>query len=296
LLRWLVDVQHCPIHVLSTGNIKSVSVTASVMGAGADMIKSLGASTETKHDFVPTLKTSKGRSVIDIAMKTQHVGILRYLINEKHVSVYEVEELELALGAVEALAKAFPVVDGTYDPKMFAEKKRVENGVNNSGISSNVDKRRSDNSGRERKNSATERVAAKSSTIQRSKTADTSPIKARIYSHTVVSPPKEKVLLPRDIHGVHEGVGLYGAIGGYDGNNDDSDGDSGDEEHDTILLEDDNSVCTTVPDICILCREKDVDCVATPCGHQMCCLTCSNQCLRCPICNLECHFIEIYQP
>lgn len=42
-------------------------------------------------------------------MVTRNVGILRYLINEKGASVYEADDLELALGAMEALAKAFPV-------------------------------------------------------------------------------------------------------------------------------------------------------------------------------------------
>ena len=234
------------------------------------------------------------------------------------MSVYEVEDLELALGSVEALVKAFPCVDGIYDRTMFMDNKQLENG-DGSGTNS-AEERKSDSGsggitrGSGRNKPATERVATATKSANkarqgRSNTAGISPKKERIYSHSVVeSSPKEKMFLPRDIHGVqNEGSGLYGAIGGYNGNNDDVDDDSDDdhddddhgnneEEHDTIVLEDDNSVSTTVPDICILCHEKDVDCVATPCGHQMCCLTCSNQCLRCPICNLECHFIEIYQP
>lgn len=53
------------------------------------------------------------------------MGILRYLIHEKNVSVYEVEDLELALGSVEALVKAFPCVDGSYDRTMLMDNKRV---------------------------------------------------------------------------------------------------------------------------------------------------------------------------
>ena len=80
LVRWLVDVQHCPIPVLSTENTnRSIggSVTSSVVGARADMIKSLNetlgssngnSSAKSKHDFVPTLRASNGRSTIDIAM------------------------------------------------------------------------------------------------------------------------------------------------------------------------------------------------------------------------------------
>ena len=41
------------------------------------------------------------------------------------MSVYEVEDLELALGSVEALVKAFPCVDGSYDRTMLMDNKRV---------------------------------------------------------------------------------------------------------------------------------------------------------------------------
>jgi hypothetical protein len=114
LLRWLIDVQYCLIHAESMANAESGGVIFSV----TRMIKSFASNTEKKYVFVPTLKTSKGRSVLDIAMKSRDVGILQYLINEKDVSVYEVEELELALGAVEALANA-----GSSDHDLLAGKK-----------------------------------------------------------------------------------------------------------------------------------------------------------------------------
>ncbi|KAL3809538.1 hypothetical protein ACHAXA_010046 [Cyclostephanos tholiformis] len=101
LLRWLVDVQYCPIHDTSSINDENGGVISSIRGT----IKSLASNTKKKYVYVPTLKTSKGRSVLDIGMASHNVGILRYLINEKGVSVYEVEDLEVALGAVEALAK-----------------------------------------------------------------------------------------------------------------------------------------------------------------------------------------------
>ena len=288
LVRWLVGVQHCPLHVISTGNTKG----SSFIGSG--MIKSinetLGSTSEKKVDFVPTLKTSKGRSIIDVAMKTQHVGILRYLINEKKVSVYEVEDLELALGAVDALANAFPSVDGTFDPKLFKDKGGEEKNVSDKVA-------RSGNAENSHRSALGKKSPAVNKSSRRGNAAIASPSKERIHSHSVVlaPPTKSKMVLPSDIHGQGRAGGLYGVIGGYDGNSDSS---TTDGEPDTIVLDDDddNSVCTTVPEVCILCEEKDVDCVATPCGHQMCCLSCSNQCLRCPICNLECHFIEIYQP
>lgn len=257
LVRWLVDVQHCPIHVISTGNTKRVGIV-SVAG-----IKSLTSGNEKRHEFVPTLKTSKGRSIIDIAMMTQHVGILRYLINEKNVSVYEVDDLELALGAVEALSKASTSLDASQEPQA-------------------IDVNKSDNvnsTGADARKSITEHVEV---TMPGSNGIDSSPKKARTRSHC--SPLLQKS------YG-EQIAGMYGAIGGYHGNID-----SDDEEEANDSSDDDNSVCTTIPDVCIICCQKDVNCVATPCGHQICCLTCSRQRLTCPKCNAKCHFIEIFQP
>ncbi len=258
LVRWLVDVQHCPIHVISTGNNKRGGIL-SVAG-----IKSLALANEQHHDFIPTLKTSKGRSVLDVAMKTQHVGILKYLINEKSVCVYEVEDLELALGAVEALSKADMAVDPSQEPKSVDVNKSSNGGNGAETIKSN-----------------TEYIELiKSRTMLGSQVVDTSPKKAKVRSHT--SPQTEKTNY----------AGLYASIGGYHGNVDSDD----EEEEANESSGDENSVCTTIPDVCIMCCQRDVNCVATPCGHQICCLTCSRQRITCPKCNTNCHFIDIFQP
>ncbi len=261
LVRWLVDVQHCPIHVISTGNNKRAGIL-SVAG-----IKSLALANEQRHDFVPTLKTSKGRSVLDVAMKTQHVGILKYLINEKNVCVYEVEDLELALGAVEALSKADMTVDSSQEPE-----------------SVDVNKSSNGGNGVETLKSNTEYVELiRRRTISGSQVVDSSPKKVKNRSRT--SPLTEKTY----------SAGLYASIGGYHGNIDSDD----EEEEANESSDDDDSVCTTttttIPDVCIMCCQRDVNCVATPCGHQVCCLTCSNR-PTCPKCNANCHFIEIFQP
>ena len=226
-------------------------------------IKILGLANERRRDFEPTLKTSKGRSILDIAMKTQHVGILRYLINEKNVCVYEVVDLELALGAVEALSKANMADEPSNEPESVDVNKSDDCGNGANSMMSNTD--------------YVELI--KSRITSGSKAIDTSPKKARIRSH--VSPLLDKPY-----------SGLYGAIGGFHGNVDSDD----DEEEANESSDDDNSVCTTIPDVCIICCQKDVNCVATPCGHQICCLTCSRQRLTCPKCNTKCQFIEIFQP
>lgn len=190
LLRWLIDVQYCPIHAVPTSSADSGGVISGVTGT----IKSLASNTKKKYVFVPTLKTSKGRSVLDIAMKSRDNGILRYLINEKDVSVHEVVELELALGAVEALAKA-----GSSHRDLFVGKNLAQN---------NEKGRKTEEYDQQ------ENFLVKRSSTTQMGTIEHSPNKAGIHSHSAVSPQREKVLLPRDIYGV-EYAGVT-HIGGYD--------------------------------------------------------------------------------
>lgn len=49
-------------------------------------------------------------------------------------------------------------------------------------------------------------------------------------------------------------------------------------------------------DECIICFSNPIDCVATPCGHQICCLDCSRNMTRCPVCAVECTFMRVYRP
>jgi hypothetical protein len=141
LLRWLVDVHYCPIYDMSLSAEKNDSGIIVAVNDVAEMFKNLAPLTnsakEKEYSFLPTLKTSKGRSLLDIAMMTKHVGIMKYLINEKKISVYEVHDLKLALGAVEALA----MEDANDDDngllardksKWKLEKRRTTNATNGS--------------------------------------------------------------------------------------------------------------------------------------------------------------------
>jgi len=49
-------------------------------------------------------------------------------------------------------------------------------------------------------------------------------------------------------------------------------------------------------DACIICCDNTIDCVITPCGHQVCCLSCSKNLSTCPVCNNRGEFIRIYRP
>jgi len=46
---------------------------------------------------------------------------------------------------------------------------------------------------------------------------------------------------------------------------------------------------------CIICFSNPIDCVVTPCGHQICCLECSENISRCPVCSTECSFIRVFR-
>jgi hypothetical protein len=59
---------------------------------------------------------------------------------------------------------------------------------------------------------------------------------------------------------------------------------------------DDAESTGSVQDACIICFSNTIDCVATPCGHQICCLECSNNISRCPVCATECSFMRVFKP
>lgn len=46
---------------------------------------------------------------------------------------------------------------------------------------------------------------------------------------------------------------------------------------------------------CIICFANSIDCVVTPCGHQICCMTCSKNISRCPVCGVDCSFIRVFR-
>lgn len=88
IVRWLMDDHFCPIKLIRTGSGKRMKRGM----AGND---------------VPIL-TSKGRSVLTIAMGGLKIDILRYLVIDCDVSVYEAKDLKSSLRALEAALQALP--------------------------------------------------------------------------------------------------------------------------------------------------------------------------------------------
>jgi trimeric autotransporter adhesin len=94
ILRWLVEDHFCPVQIIKAGKPNQRSVSA-MQAASTTTLSSSG-----RHR-VPIL-TSKGRSVLSIAMDGARVQILRYLVVECSVSVHDSTNLQSCLRSLEA--------------------------------------------------------------------------------------------------------------------------------------------------------------------------------------------------
>ncbi len=187
VLRWLLEERFCPVKKIASGNGK-----------------------QKRGEDIPIL-TSKGRSVLSIAMNNLNVEIVRYLVIDKNVSLYEIKDLSLCL---------------------------------------------------------------------------------RVLESALVSIPHRTVpLRTRDI------VARW-ADDGYAG---DVASDISGSIHEIATHNEESTVAGSrgtieVGDACIICYDNPIDCVITPCGHQICCMTCAKNMRSCPVCNTECAFIRIFKP
>jgi hypothetical protein len=78
LVRWLVDVHFCPVFMTQLTN------------SNESQADNCGVSTQP-------LLTSKGRSALYYAMSTQNIDLLRYLVVEKGMSLFETKDLRTSL-------------------------------------------------------------------------------------------------------------------------------------------------------------------------------------------------------
>ena len=156
------------------------------------------------------------------------------------------KELDVVLGAMEALIREFPALDGGYHPKMF--KNCVEDnentfneggGVCDHGSNGNGYTARSNDKDTEGCNSLGK--GKQKGNGDRMVHGAASQPKNYYHSFSLASTLKEKVIVPRDIHSMHERR-LYG----NDSDNDD------DQAHD-VYWDDDKSVATTVDEMVSIC-------------------------------------------
>lgn len=231
LLSWLVDVHHCPLKMTNTGNRNS--------NATQNMIK-----------------TSRGRTVLEIAIDEKRVQILQYLVNQKRVSVSSSDRGKdvQALLALEAVLKAMP---------------------ESSPRSSNRETRKSNTTAR---------------VTMRKKKSSSRKIVSKNYQSTLYNIPSDDENESNENELRHS----------FQPSLDDESNDAGlDDEllsEDVNSRNDDESVSTTIKDPCVICYDSTIDCVLTPCGHQICCLQCSQNMSKCPICSTKCQSIRIFRP
>ena len=190
LLRWLVDDHYCPLKVSSRSTSKK----------------------SNRNDIL--IQTSKGRSVLSIAVERLQVEMLRYLIVEQNVSVYELTDLKLSLRALEAALTRLPHNNETPN-REISEENQVR-----------WDKARCD----------------------------------------------------------FDEISVPSSLG-------ESDCDAG-----TISSKSLHTKGTKGSSDCIICFDRKIDCVATPCGHQVCCMSCSKNLQTCPVCSCRGEFIKIFRP
>jgi hypothetical protein len=192
LLRWLVETQCCPLQMFATSN------------KGSRSFKS-----NENENYLPSFKTSKGKSIVDLAMESKHSGILRFLVKEKGLSVFEVKDLNVVLGAMDSLIK------------------EEESQVHNSAESKDVD-----GTAKESKVDATESSSGKKKSINEEKTT------TNVFIHK----PETSISVAEKV----KGFSKIANNSTFKYNNDDSD-----EEEDICFLDDkdENSVCTTLPDV-----------------------------------------------
>jgi FYVE zinc finger len=189
IIRWLVDQHFCPIKYCAGINKKAAS-----------------GGKET------AITTSKGRSVLSIALECHKVEVMRYLVVDCNVSVYECKELHSALQALEAALMALP--------------------------------------------------------------------------HTISEVPGRTITTNATLwdKASFDDVSEPSSLGV-------------DDHHDnwTIGSKSNPSKSSRTGEICIICRCHTIDCVATACGHQVCCFECSTSLLTCPVCNEKGNFIKVFR-
>jgi hypothetical protein len=61
------------------------------------------------------------------------------------------------------------------------------------------------------------------------------------------------------------------------------------------MVVDDETATAVDENACCLCYERPMDCVLTPCGHQMCCTECGDHLSSCPVCKVQCSVLRVFR-
>lgn len=195
ILEWLVDDQCCPI--------KSIRVSGG------------SRNRDSAGKYIPVV-TSKGRSLLGMALEQRNISILRYLVVEKTMSVAGEKDIttDMLVANLESVLHFLPPSSNFDSPPEWHASKREEFAFPFSTSSESNDERT-----------------------------------------------------------LSDGAQEFGAF-----------------------KRQEDFVESRQGDECIICCDMKIDCVAVKCGHQICCLECSKNFRRCPVCAAECTFMRVFKP
>ena len=243
VLRWLLDDHHCPIQrVRGKGRHSRMSGTGS--NPGGDPIL-----------------TSKGRSVLNIALGIAKVDVLRYLVIECNVSVYESTNLKDALRALEAVLAAFPSISSV--PRAAAVAATRSTTISHQATATAPNLLRG-----ELPPAARWDQASCDDDDDGSESSDPGDRDEQEHS----SRPSERgsKTSHRTRGGSHRSS--TSSSKGRTVSSSSTAADVGAAANDT-----------EVP-LCILCFARPIDSLCRPCGHEICCVECATRLAGCPIC------------
>jgi hypothetical protein len=220
LLKWLVDENSCPI--------KSLRVSGSREYGGS---------------YIPIV-TSKGRSLLGIALENRNVDIVRYLIVEKGVALASEKDItfEMLLRNLDRVLHLLPEDVGSSQPDESVLLDLSDNTSPDPVSRHEFNEMQNRTISDEARDLGAIPQTAEMQDACKYSLRDRSTYRVVIFS---ITSPHRRTL-----------VHLEG----------------------------------------IICCDSKIDCVATPCGHQVCCLKCSQQITRCPVCSSDCTFMRVFKP
>lgn len=196
--------------------------------------------------YTPIL-TSKGRSLLNIALTAKNIGIVRYLVVDKRMLLWAEKDLSM-----ETLVQNLDLVLRILPEEALAGQQTYEQ----------PEHRRTQSGSEAYNEEAMDGIV-----------------------HTMPPPMVASEEAEANEHGAiepHDDVGTALVRIQVD-------------HPFTCRSLDDISFFFPITKQCIICFSNPIDCVVTPCGHQICCLECGNNISRCPVCSVECSFIRVFR-
>lgn len=236
LLKWLVDDHCCPLRSLRVGGRR-----------------------QSRGTYLPIL-TSRGRSLLGIAMENRNLEIVRYLVADKNMSLTDEKGLtiETMIQTLEAALRKLPSESDGSIPHPET------NGSSADFVPTQI---------------PSEEMAPTSNAISYAVIPqETSPSSMNGSGHSATRRAAAEMKDDETTGSVEDAVSSNGCIV------------SPREAHFYLLT------FRFYNFQCIICFANTIDTVVTPCGHQICCMQCSTHITRCPVCSVECSFMRVYKP